>query len=110
MQNNNQEIILSHFSLLGMKAVDKVTGFKGVITSLSFDLYGCITVAINPPIQKGSDKVPNGHWFDITRLQIKGRKPVVEAPDFAAGYGPDKSIEHIASGKKGAADKPLAKN
>ena len=37
-----------HFNLLGMKGKDVVTGFKGVITSLSFDLYGCVQAVINP--------------------------------------------------------------
>lgn len=33
---------MKHIDLLGLKAEDKVTGFKGVITTLSFDLYGCV--------------------------------------------------------------------
>ena len=34
--------ILGHLELLGQKVEDKVTGFRGVVTTISFDLYGCI--------------------------------------------------------------------
>ena len=98
-----------HLDLLGMKAEDIVTGFKGVITSVSFDLYGCIQVAVSPQTTK-DEAVPNGHWFDTTRIKLKGKKPVIKAPDFMAGYGDDKvpaNAEHIAAGFKGAADKPM---
>jgi hypothetical protein len=44
--------IAKHFEMLGHKGKDKVTGFKGVITSLSFDLYGCVTCIISPPLDK----------------------------------------------------------
>lgn len=33
--------INQHFELLGKEAEDKITKFKGVVASLSFDLYGC---------------------------------------------------------------------
>ena len=87
-----------HFELLGKKGKDAVTGFSGVITSLSFDLYGCIQVVITPPADK-KDGVKNGQWFDVTRVEITNHTLVIPLPDFAEGY--------IAMGKKGAAVKPL---
>lgn len=87
-----------HFEMLGKPGRDKVTGFKGIVTSLSFDLYGCIQAVITPPMDK-KDGVKDGHWFDVTRIEILGNEPVIPLPDFAKGY--------IASGKKGAAEKPL---
>ena len=48
--------------LLGFRAEDRVTGFKGVVTSVSFDLYGCIQVALNPGMNKDG-KLEDGHWF-----------------------------------------------
>lgn len=90
--------INSHIDLLGMKATDLVTGFSGVITSIAFDLYGCIQAVIDPPVdEKGDTK--SGKWFDITRLDITHQIPVMTPPDFSKGY--------IAEGKKGGADKPL---
>ena len=39
---------MNELKLLGLKVKDKVTGFTGIITSVSFDLYGCIQVIITP--------------------------------------------------------------
>lgn len=87
-----------HVELLGMKARDAVTGFSGVITTVSFDLYGCVQAVITPAVDdKGETK--DGGWFDVTRLQITNETPVMPRPDFSAGY--------IAEGKKECADKPL---
>ena len=82
-------------SLLGMKVVDKVTGFKGVVSSISFDLYGCIQAVVTPP---STGERLKGSWFDVQRLRVTGKKPVMKLPDYNAGY--------IASGKKGPAEKP----
>ncbi len=35
-------LIEEHISKLGLEATDKVSGMKGVLTTLSFDLYGCV--------------------------------------------------------------------
>ncbi|MTI12140.1 hypothetical protein [Sansalvadorimonas verongulae] len=90
--------VTNHIELLGLKAEDSVTGFKGVITSVSFDLYGCVQAVITPPVNKDGE-VQSGNWFDVSRIKINGKKPVMQRPDFIAGY--------IAEGKKGCADKPL---
>ena len=86
--------VKKHFDKIGFKAVDKVTGFVGVISSISFDLYGCIQYALTPPVGE-NNKYPDGRWFDYTRLNVKGRKPVMEVPQFIFGVPP-----------KGAAEKP----
>lgn len=67
-------------ALLGLPVQDKVTGFDGVITSVSFDLYGCIQVVIMPKY-KGKD-TPDGRWFDVERLDIQSPTPVMSPPDF----------------------------
>ena len=87
-----------HMSLLGTKAKDAVTGFHGVITTLSYDLYGCIQVVITPPTGKDG-QTKEGHWFDVTRLIITDHTPVMVLPDFNAGY--------IAEGRKGCSNKPM---
>jgi len=86
-----------HIELLGYQAEDRVTGFKGTIDSVTFDLYGCIQVSLKPKIDK-EGKIPDGFWFDVTRLKINTKKRIVDMPDFHEGY--------VADGKKGAADKP----
>ena len=87
-----------HIDLLGYKAEDKVTGFKGVISSVNFDLYGCVQAVVVPPHTKGKEKL-DGHWFDVGRLKITSTKPVMAQPNFHVG--------HQAEGKQGAASKPL---
>lgn len=87
-----------HIGLLGLKAKDAVTGFEGVITTISFDLYGCVQAVVSPHIDDKGE-IPDGKWFDVTRLVIKGRKRVMAVPEFSKGY--------IAAGNKGCAEKPL---
>ena len=48
--------IEKHLDLLGRKVEDKVTGIKGVVTSVSFDLYGCIQAVITTPAKDGEYK------------------------------------------------------
>lgn len=90
-----------HINLLGYKAKDKVTGFSGTVDSVCFDLYGCIQISLKPGVDKDG-KIPDGFWFDVTRLDIDvegGR--VVDFPNFYEGY--------VAEGRKGAANKPMCK-
>jgi len=84
-------------ALLGFKVKDKVTGFTGVVASISFDLYGCIQAIINPGLDKDG-KLMDSHYFDINRLEILSSEPVMKIPNFS--YGPQ------ADGEQGAADKP----
>ena len=86
-----------HLELLGLKVEDRVTGFNGVVTSVSFDLYGCVQAIVSPSVAKDG-KVPDGRWFDVTRLKIVSKKPVMALPDYMSGY--------ISEGRKGAAEKP----
>ena len=71
-------------TLLGMKARDCVTGFEGVVTSISFDLYGCNSALINPGLDK-EGKTKDSHWFDINRLKIISKHPVMRQPEFVSG-------------------------
>lgn len=69
-------------SLLGLKVRDRVTGFSGITTSVTFDLYGCIQAFVTPP--QGKDgKLPDGGWFDSHRLETTSSTPVMEVPVFA---------------------------
>jgi len=86
-----------HLNLLGLKAKDKVSGMTGVITSISFDLYGCVQAVVHPKVDK------NGIfgelcWFDINRLIITKNARVMPVPDF---NGPG-----IAPGESGPEAKP----
>ncbi len=89
--------IEKHIKKLGMQCSDKVTGFNGVITSVSFDIAGCIQAVVTPPAKDG--KTGESQWFDMGRLTIHGIDDyVMRAPDFNQGY--------IADAKKGPTAKP----
>jgi len=76
-----------HVNKLGYKAKDQVTGFAGVVTSVSFDLYGCIQYVLTPPAGENG-KQEGGRWYDALRIQITGKKRVMEVPDFVPDKGP----------------------
>jgi len=77
MQSVNQ-----YLEVLGFKVKDKVTGFVGVAESVSFDLYGCVQVAVWPAMN-AKGEMPEGKWFDHQRLELMSKEPVLEAPNFA---------------------------
>jgi len=88
--------IQEHMDMLGRMAKDRVTGFEGVVTSISFDLYGCVQAIVHPGMDKDG-KMLDSHWFDVARLRMSN-KLVMKPPDF--GFGPQ------AEGKQGTAEKP----
>ena len=97
IENVEPNLAQKHLNYLGYRVVDRVTGFSGVVSSVCFDLYGCIQVAVNPPVNVDG-KVQDSHWFDIRRLNIISEEPVMEQPNFQ--YGTQ------AEGKQGPSEKP----
>lgn len=92
-------IIRKHLDLLGHKVKDKVSDFKGVVISMSFDLYGCIQADVRPTeLTKGDGSIKQGSWFDVSRLEVISKKPLMEQPNFEWG--------DVAKGKKGPANLP----
>jgi hypothetical protein len=71
----------NHIDLLGKTAKDRVTGFQGVVSSVSFDLYGCLQAAISPPLDKDG-KYVDGRWFDVNRLEIVDENRAMPVPAF----------------------------
>lgn len=65
----------------GKKATDKVTGFTGTATAVSYYMYGCEQVCLTPGI--GDDgKTRDQEWFDIGRLDF--HEQVVSPSETAA--------------------------
>jgi hypothetical protein len=92
--------IKAHLALLGTNVKCRVTGFTGVVSSISFDLFGCIQAVVNPGVD-ADGKPKDSHWFDINRLEILDPKPVMQPPNFDFG--------RVAEGRKGPAEKPASK-
>ena len=91
-------LIKKHLDLLGHRVEDKTSDFKGIVISMSFDLYGCIQADVRPTDLKADGSQKEGRWLDVARLIVKSKKPVIEQPDFE--WGP------IAEGRKGPANLP----
>lgn len=92
--------IQEHMKLLGIKVKDRITGFEGIATCLSFDLYGCIQALVTPGCGKdGAQK--DSRWFDVTRLESKSKSPVMALPNYDYGY--------VSEGRKGPAEKPVGR-
>lgn len=88
-----------HLDLLGHRVTDRVTGFEGVVASVTFDLYGCIQAVVNPGLDKDG-KLGEQQWFDVNRLDVLDLPPVMSRPEF------DWSPASIAEGNKGPAERP----
>jgi hypothetical protein len=67
--------------LLGLKVKDRVTQFEGIVTSVGFDLYGCIQAVVTPEMTAPA-KVEDSRWFDTSRLEILHAIPVMAVPQY----------------------------
>lgn len=88
-----------HLATLGMPVRDVVTGYTGIITSICFDLYGCVQALVSSSYERESKSEFDNRWFDVARLCITEHKSVMQQPDFEKGYA--------AIGHKGGSDKPI---
>jgi hypothetical protein len=77
-------MVANSLRYLGLRVKDKVTGFEGVVTGISFDLYGCVQCDVCMPFDKDKTDVNKawGRWFDIARLDVLDENPVMRVPKF----------------------------
>lgn len=90
---------LQHLHLLGLPVRDKVTHREGVVTSLCYDLFGCIQAAVDPGYKDDGSR-HDVSWFDVSRLSVQSETPVMAQPHYLVN-GP------VARGEHGPADKPV---
>lgn len=90
-----------HLDLLGLRVEDRVTGFKGVVATVGFDLYGCIQAIVNPGIGKDG-KLQESQWFDVNRLRVTSNEQVMARPEF------EWTPQVIAEAGKGPAERAVA--
>ncbi len=83
-------MIRESLNLLGQRARDRVTGVEGVVTSICFDLYGCVMAIVTPPAQNG--KRVDGEWYDVKRIEVTG-SAVMPAPKFGGAFGDETGPE-----------------
>ena len=74
---------------LGQKGRDVVTGFEGRITGYCTYLTGCDQYLLSPEVKQDGDR-RDGHWFDVTRVQITAfdRISLVEHEEVTAQAAP----------------------
>jgi hypothetical protein len=65
--------------ILGEQVKDKITGFSGVVTGITFWLNGCTRVSIQPRELKDQKPI-EAEWFDEQQLELTGSAPL----DFSA--------------------------
>lgn len=82
-------MIKENLKLLGMPVCDCTTKFVGVVSSVSFDLYGCVQAFVVPRCGKDG-KIGEGCWFDAKRLTLTATKPVMPQPSFQKVRGGEK--------------------
>jgi len=70
-----------HLALLGFTVRDVVTGVSGVVTSISFELYGCVQAVVNPGVD-ADGKARESFWYDVKRLRATSSDPVMSVPTF----------------------------
>jgi hypothetical protein len=75
----NFNLVTATLAMLGHKGTDKVSGATGVISSVSFDLYGCVHCALTP---QASDKDAFTRSYDVQRINLSDEPPVMVPPDF----------------------------
>jgi len=73
---------------LGKEGTDKITNFKGVISSVSFDLYGCAQYWLTPKANKDMI-IPEGKWMDHGRIKLGKRIVSIEEVQVDDGDGPE---------------------
>lgn len=73
--------VQDHLQMLGLEVEDKVTKFRGIVTCVSFELYGCIQYAVHPPVDRDG-KIPEGRWMDFNRAVVLNPNPVMVRPEF----------------------------
>lgn len=66
---------------MGYKVKDVVTQIEGIVTSISFDLYGCIQAVVNRGIDENNN-ILDSSWYDINRLIVISDNPVMDSPHF----------------------------
>jgi hypothetical protein len=79
-------VVQQSVDFLGKQVKDKISGRKGIVTSVCFDLYGCIQVVINEQRKDKDDKDITFGWIDINRLKIIKDKKIMDCPDFNNKY------------------------
>ena len=94
----SRTVIQESLDLLGTMQQDVVSGIEGMVSSVSFDAYGCVQAVLSRKANKKTGDIPDGRWVDVKRLRDLGKDRIMVMPDFnKMDFGAE----------PGPADKPL---
>lgn len=79
--------VVKTLDMQGRRGRDRITGLEGVVTAVSFDLFGCVQVTLNPGLTEDG-KLPELVWFDVQRIELTRGVRVMEPPRYGFGAGP----------------------
>lgn len=82
-----------YLALLGYPVHDKITGLRGVVVSVSFDLYGCVQCIVHPGVDPEKGTMRDSVWVDWKRLEKTAASPVMPKPSFAGALGAEPGPE-----------------
>jgi hypothetical protein len=91
----HKNVVDSTLALLATRQRDVVTGMQGVVTSVCFDVSGCVQATLDRGFDDKGARLER-FWVDVKQLRRTGDR-VMAVPDFA-GTPPGREV--------GAADKP----
>lgn len=64
---------------LGKTVVDKITGFRGIVSGHCIYITGCDQLLVQPQCKEDDiSKVPSAAWIDINRLDVQTHEPVLK--------------------------------
>lgn len=98
-----------YMDVMGKTVKDRITGFAGIVECVSFDLYGCVQVAVKPNMLTKDGSTPEGKWFDHKRLEVINHNRVLEMPNFDLASSEAKVIPKPLGRENGPAEKPRSK-
>lgn len=78
---------MKHDDVLGRKAEDRISGFKGVVSAYTKFVNGCVRVCLSPKVDK-SGALPDGQWFDIEQVAVSDKR-VIDVSAQTGGDRPD---------------------
>lgn len=63
---------------LGYQGEDCITGFKGIVSSVCFDVYGCVQYCLVSKVDKNGEH--KSMWCDAKRVTTNKKKRVMTPP------------------------------
>jgi len=62
------------YKLIGKKAIDKISGFKGIIESITIDISNKISVRVCLQQLLDRNEIHCGYWFPLERVSISKKR------------------------------------